>query len=190
MNMDRMSGEEEPLRDDITPSPSPKPRQWLPVSERWRPQFEKLINTDDCNVTKVGSFVFGKVTEFRIAKGGHGDEVFLGLRDDGTEVAVKRTTKFNDDGLKQEQDLLRLPYLDDPSIVRYVDFIEDKNFVYLVLQLCEYNLEEYITKHNLCELERKQLAEQVLKSLSILHSHNPTILHRDIKPQNVLIGKR
>ncbi|RXN23804.1 putative serine threonine- kinase irlB [Labeo rohita] len=100
--------------------------------------------------------------------------------------------RFNYQDLKNEEEFLRLPELDSPSIVRYVDFAEDIHFGYLVLQLCEYTLEEYIQDHlpdDTAErtLVLKKLVKEVLCSLQVLHDQKTKVLHRDIKPQNVLI---
>lgn len=168
------------------------PREWRQTSRRWKSMLEKLANMDINNTYRLGSLTLVLDPEFLVAKGSDGTQVFLGLRDDGTEVAVKRMIKSNYQALRNEEEFLRLPELDSPSIVRYVDFAEDVNFGYLVLQLCEYTLEEYIQDHLPQDKDERtlvleKLVKEVLCSLQVLHDPQTKVLHRDIKPQNVLI---
>ena len=102
---------------------------------------------------------------------------------------MKRMSKTNDNVLKNEESYLRLPELEHENIVRYMDYAKDNNFGYLALQLCECTLEEFL-KPCLTEKLKRNLVKEVLSSLSVLHGQTPQIIHRDIKPQKVLLGKK
>ena len=136
---------------------------------------------------KVGTLFFHE--ELVIARGSQGTNIFVGLREDGTEVAIKRVVRSNFECMQKELQILQDPRLDSLYIVRYVDSTEDEHFGYIALQLCEYSLDEYLSDRvpERSELMLKRMAQEVLMGLQVLHGAQ--VIHRDIKPQNILIGK-
>ncbi|CAK6984937.1 serine/threonine-protein kinase/endoribonuclease IRE1-like, partial [Scomber scombrus] len=159
-------------------------RRWVKMSNRWRKKIEKIYRADKAKITWLESMYFINNAEFCIAKGIDGTEIFLGLRNDGTEVAIKRISKCNNyQCLKNEEHILRLPGLDYPFITRYIEFVEDDQFGYLCVQLFEHTLDEYI---RVCpEYQLYNIVRSILKSLKVLHDQR--IFHWDLKPQNFWI---
>ena len=125
-----------------------------------------------------------------IGKGGMG-EVYLAVDQRlGSAVALKRTF-FSDDELLAnafEREARILANVRHPILPKVSDhFIEGDN-QYLVM--------EHIAGDDLSKrLEKTQQsfplswvlfwADQLLDSLNYLHTHQPPIIHRDIKPQNL-----
>jgi eukaryotic-like serine/threonine-protein kinase len=78
--------------------------------------------------------------------------------------------------------------LDNPHIVRCFDFAEEAGNAYLMLELIDgINLKEHIARRgSLTATEAFAIASQICDALDDLHARG--FIHRDIKPQNILLG--
>lgn len=125
-----------------------------------------------------------------IGKGGMG-EVYLAVDQRlGSAVALKRTF-FNDNqtlGSAFEREARILARLRHPVLPKVIDHFAENGDQFLVM--------EHISGDDLAKrLENATepfplnwvmfWADQMLDALSYLHSHEPPIVHRDIKPQNL-----
>ena len=79
--------------------------------------------------------------------------------------------------------------LTHPNIVNVYDVAEDRGLYYIVMELVEgITLKEYIQKKGkLSPKEVIGITLQVCAGIDAAHSNN--IIHRDIKPQNIMISK-
>lgn len=79
--------------------------------------------------------------------------------------------------------------LTHPNIVNVYDVGEDRGLYYIVMELVEgITLKEYISKkERLSSKEAISIAIQVCSGIAEAHKHG--IIHRDIKPQNIIISK-
>jgi len=79
--------------------------------------------------------------------------------------------------------------LSHPNIVNVYDVGQYEDTFYIVMELVEgITLKEYIQeKGKLSEKEALQIGKQVAKALK--HAHTNSIIHRDIKPHNILIQR-
>lgn len=79
--------------------------------------------------------------------------------------------------------------LSHPNIVSIYDVGEDNGLYYIVMELVEgITLKNYIEKKGRLDVkEAVSIAIQVAQGIQTAHSHH--IIHRDIKPQNIIISK-
>ncbi|OMJ73953.1 hypothetical protein SteCoe_27264 [Stentor coeruleus] len=125
-----------------------------------------------------------------IGEGSFG-KVFKGRRKySGQIVALKFITKRGKsekdlNNLRQEIDILR--GLHHENIILLLDSFETPHEFCVVTEFAQGELFEILEDdHNLPESEVRKIAQQLVQSLHYLHSHR--IIHRDMKPQNILIS--
>ncbi len=143
----------------------------------------------------IGKEILNYTIVSRIGKGGMGS-VYLAQNKYITQqkVAIKviNSDMINDFTRKtfaQEAD--RLARLNHPNIVHFINYhIDDAGNIYLIMEYADgYSLEEYIKNVSGLIVEEKICAffEPLLDAFDYAHKHK--IIHKDIKPSNIIITK-
>ncbi len=174
------------------------PKDWKPVSVTHVEELELLKNVWDgehsnrFKLTIINDNGVCFHEKFLIGSGSYGTEVYVCLGSDGIERAIKRLPKSLCKLLENERNILTSPNaVESKRVVNYY-FYDDKSspeFGYLILNLYEQNLEELVKKEGetITESRARKMIRQVLKGLKALHAREPRILHRDLKPTNILV---
>ncbi len=88
-----------------------------------------------------------------------------------------------------KREALVLLTLQHPGIPKLHAYFNENNYSYLVQDYIPgNNLAEEVTnrRHNLDEQEARILLAEIAEILEYLHTYEPPIVHRDIKPQNLM----
>ena len=89
-----------------------------------------------------------------------------------------------------QREALATSELSHPNIVSVLDVGTDHGLPYMVMEYVDGpNLKEYIQKNSPLDLnEIIRIMDQILSAVALAHKHN--VIHRDLKPQNILMDKR
>ncbi|MFL6335401.1 MAG: protein kinase domain-containing protein [Pyrinomonadaceae bacterium] len=126
----------------------------------------------------------------QIGRGGMGAVYVATDERFNSTVAIKQTFFFDDPALRKafEREAVLLNHLRHPALPRVSDHFVEEEGQFLVM--------EYIAGHDLGELLKARggwfpltevlaWADELLDALEYLHTQEPPVIHRDIKPQNI-----
>jgi len=128
----------------------------------------------------------------KIGEGTYGT-VFKGKHRETLEIVALKRVRLDEDDEGVPSSALReiclLKELKHKNIVRSYDVLHSDKKLTLVFEHCDQDLKKYFDNLN-GDIDMdvvKSFMYQLLRGLAFCHSHN--VLHRDLKPQNLLINK-
>lgn len=125
---------------------------------------------------------------------GRGAQGECWLVQEGEQVWLAKVYRLHQEGWERyglvEREAQILHQLSDPTIPAFRDMfvLPDDAALCLVREwIPGYNLEQFIAQRRTSEVEVRQLARQLLQTLHYIHSLSPAVIHRDIKPTNIIL---
>ncbi|XP_070360439.1 cyclin-dependent kinase-like 1 isoform X1 [Equus asinus] len=129
----------------------------------------------------------------KIGEGSYGVVFKCRNRDTGQIVAIKRFLESEDDPVIKKialREIRMLKQLKHPNLVNLIEVFRRKRKLHLVFEYCDrtvlHELDRY--QRGVPEHLVKSITWQTLQAVNFCHKHN--CIHRDVKPENILITKQ
>eukprot|EP00043_Microstomoeca_roanoka_P014475 m.143551 g.143551 ORF g.143551 m.143551 type:complete len:425 (-) comp16020_c1_seq3:326-1600(-) len=128
----------------------------------------------------------------KIGEGSYGAVIKCRHKDTGKIVAIKKFLETEDDPQIRKialREVRMLKSLKHGNLVHLLEVFRRKRKLHLVFEYIDHTLLDELDANpkGLDEIHVKKITFQVLKALEYCHANN--VVHRDVKPENILISK-
>ena len=133
---------------------------------------------------EIGEIVNGYKIISHIGQGGAG--IVYDVQKGSAHYALKECVDLDEESLKRFARELRITKtLNSPNIVKVIDEDIQADSPYYIMEMCEESLKQAVDRG----LDKEQKYSYVLQACNgFAELHNNGIVHRDIKPGNILIA--
>ncbi|KAM4690985.1 cyclin-dependent kinase-like 1 [Rhinophrynus dorsalis] len=128
----------------------------------------------------------------KIGEGSYGVVFKCRNRDTGQIVAIKKFLESEDDPVIKKialREIRMLKQLKHPNLVNLLEVFRRKRKLHLVFEYCDHTVLHELDRYprGVPEHLVKNITWQTLQAVNFCHKHN--CIHRDVKPENILITR-
>ncbi|XP_074677275.1 cyclin-dependent kinase-like 1 isoform X2 [Strix aluco] len=128
----------------------------------------------------------------KVGEGSYGVVFKCRKKDTGQIVAIKKFLESEEDPVIRKialREIRMLKQLKHPNLVNLLEVFRRKRRLHLVFEYCDHTVLHELDKHprGVPEHLVKSITWQTLQAVNFCHKHN--CIHRDVKPENILITK-
>lgn len=128
----------------------------------------------------------------KIGEGSYGVVIKCRHRETGRTVAIKKFLETEDDPQIRKialREVRMLKQLKHGNLVNLQEVFRRKRKLHLVFEFIDRTLLDELdaSPKGLADIQMKKITYQVLKAVEFCHANN--IIHRDVKPENILVSK-
>lgn len=127
-----------------------------------------------------------------VGEGSYGMVMKCRHKESGQLVAIKKFLESDDDKTVKKiatREIKMLKALRHENLVNLIEYFRRKKKLYLVFEFVDHTVLDDLERfpNGLEEQTVRKITYQVLRAIEFCHHHN--IIHRDVKPENILVSK-